>query len=85
MKITRVCKAKPLGNFQKIESQAIILKNEIPKNMTLTECEYFHEKQARAINKALSETLPQGTYDRLGIIFMQHKISLYQGVTESAF
>ncbi len=82
---TRVCKAEPLGKFQNITDQAIIIANKIPSGMTLDECEKFHERQAHMINKALRESLPQGTYDLLGIMFMQHKVSLYQGRTESAF
>lgn len=82
---TRVCKASPLGSFQKIADQVIVIKTTIPEMDSLSVCEQFHERQAAMINKALSESLPQGTYDRLGIMFMQHKVSLYQGRTETAF
>ena len=84
-KITKVCKAEPLGSVQEIENQVIIINGKIPQYMTLPECEEFYEKQAKEINDALSVSLPQGTYDRLGIMFMQSKLSLYQGRTESAF
>ena len=85
MKLTHSCKDNPFGSFQNIDSQVIIIDDEIPKNMTLPECERFHEKEAEVIMNVLSKTLPQGTYDRLGIMFMQRKVSLYQGITESAF
>ncbi|MCK4817913.1 hypothetical protein KA005_19230 [bacterium] len=81
---TRICKAEALGSFEKIIDQVIIIKSQIPKRMTLDECEKFHERQALMINKALRESLPQDTYDRLGIMFMMHKVSLYQGRTEIA-
>ena len=79
---TMACKAEPLGDFQNITNQVIVINGKIPRHMTLDECEKFHERQALMINKALSESLPQGTMDRLGIMFMQHKVSLYQGRTE---
>ena len=82
---TRACKAEALGSFQNIIDQVIVIRGQIPKRMTSDECEKFHETQAHMINKALRESLPQGTYDKLGIMFMQHKVSLYQGRTESAF
>lgn len=79
---TRVCKAEALGSFEEIIDQVIVIKGHIPKCMTLNEYGAFHERQALMINKALWKSLPQGTYDRLGIMFMQHKVSLYQGRTE---
>jgi hypothetical protein len=82
---TRACKANPLGSFQNIIDQVIVIKGQIPERMTLDECEQFYERQAHMISKALRESLPQGTYDRLGIMFMQHKVSLYQGRTDTAF
>lgn len=82
---TRICKAEPFGSFEEIENQVIIINGKIPHHTTSDKCKQFHDKQAKMIDKALSESLPQGTYDRLGIMFMQHKVSLYQGRTESAF
>jgi len=79
---TRVCKANPIGSFQVITDQVIVIDGKIPLGLTLNECEKFHERQATMINKALFESLPQGTYDLLGIKFMQSKVSLYQGRTE---
>ena len=81
MKITKVCKADPFAE-EKIDGQAIYITDKIPKGMTLETCESFHEKQAFLINKVLADTLPQGTYDRLGIMFMQRKVSLYRGRVE---
>jgi hypothetical protein len=83
--VTWVCKANPLGSCQEVPTRTIIIGNKIPGGMALATCRRFHEKQAQAINKALLESLPQGTYDLLGIMFMQHKTSLYQGRTETAF
>lgn len=85
MKITNICKANPLTKPQEIEDQAICIDQKIPEEMTLEASRMFYDRQAYLINKALHETLPQGTYDRLGIMFMQRKVSLYQGRTESAF
>lgn len=82
---TRVCKAEPFGSFQKITDQVIVIKDKIPRQATMSEYEEFYERQAQMINKALFESLPQATYDRLGIMFMQKNVSLYQGRTESAF
>ena len=82
MKETKVCKANPLlERCLEIEGQAIIIDSKIPDCLTLDECKIFHEKQARLIDDALFNSLPQGTYDLLGIKFMQRKVSLYQGRT----
>jgi len=93
MKITKVCKADSPGKYytiseggtvieKEVESQAIYITDKIPEGMTLEKCQAFHEKQAFLINKMLADTLPQGTYDRLGIMFMQKKVSLYRGRVE---
>lgn len=84
MSLITVCKANPLGNyeFQDIKDQVIAISGKIPRHMSLPECEKFHERQATMISDALFESLPQGTLDRLGIMFMQKKVSLYQGRIE---
>ena len=82
MKVTNICKANSFRKIGGIEGQAICIDNKIPEEMTLEASKLFHARQAHLINEALSETLPQGTYDRLGIMFMQKKLSLYQGRTE---
>lgn len=81
----RVCKAEPLGRAG-IENHTIIIDGKIPQRKELTslnEVERFYEKQAEMINNVLTDSLPQGVYDRLGIMFMQSKVSLYQGKTET--
>ena len=42
----------------------------------------FYERQAAEILDALYNSLPQGTFDRLGMAFMQKKVCLYRGKTE---
>ena len=83
MRLTTVCKANSfnLPEGQTIKGQIIVIDDKIPPMMDLSESDEFHEDQAGMINHALQAVLPQGTYDRLGIKFMQHKISLYQGRT----
>ena len=78
-----ICKANPFGlpDKQAIEGQIMIIDDKIPSMMDLSESDEFHEDQADMINHVLKTTLPQGTYDRLGIKFMQHKVSTYQGRT----
>ena len=80
MKTTFICKADPLTKAEAVEGQVIYINDKIPRKMLLLEtCQSFYEKQASLINKVLADTLPQGTYDRLGIKFMQKKVSLYRG------
>lgn len=79
---TVVSKADPLLRSSEIANQTISIKNEIPQTMTIAECKTFYENQARMIDKALFESLPQGTYDQLGISYMMRKVSLYQGRAE---
>lgn len=80
--MTYVCKARPLGNSQPIEDQCILIGGTLPSIMTLKESEKLYDKHARRIDDALADSLPQGTHDRLGILFMQRKASLYQGRTK---
>jgi len=82
MKRTLICKADPLINAEAVEGQAICIDCKIPENMTLETCRSFYERQAFLINRVLAKTLPQGTYDLLGIMFMEKKVSLYQGRAE---
>jgi hypothetical protein len=80
MKETRVCKAEPLHG--KIESQTIIIDCKLPLDLwPKDKAENFHHNQAQRIDDALCNSLPQGTYDRLGIMFMKKKLSIYQGIT----
>ena len=68
-----------LPEGQIIKGQAIVIDDKIPSMMTFDESNEYHEDQADMVNHALQTTLPQGTYDRLGIKFMQRKVSIYQG------
>ena len=78
---TIICKAEPLLKPEKVKSRAIIIESKVPQYLDPPEWEKFCDGQAHKINSALAESLPQGIYDRLGIMFMQSKVSLYQGKT----
>lgn len=79
---TKACKANPLWkDVPEIEGQTIIIDSKILDYSTLDEWKMFCEKQAEMIDEALFNSLPQATYDLLGIKFMQRKVSLYQGRT----
>ena len=80
MKKTKACKAEPLR--QKIESQTIIINGKIPEDLWIdNKSEEFYDNEAQMIDNALWSSLPQATYDRLGIMFMKRKLFIYQGRT----
>ena len=80
MKETRICKAEPLRG--KIESQIITIDGKLPNDLwPQDKADTFHNNQAQRIDNALYASLPQATYDRLGIMFMKRKLSIYQGIT----
>lgn len=80
MKETKICKAEPL--HEEIGSQTIIINGKIPEDLWIgNKSEEFCDNEAQMIDDALYNSLPQGTYDRLGIKFMQRKVTLYQGRT----
>ena len=83
LKEIRICKADPISPSlqEEISNYSIIINDVLPTNMELVEAEKFYEFQATMIEDALFNSLPQGTYDRLGIKFMQRKVSLYRGRT----
>ena len=81
MKVTKICKADPITENE-IDGQTICITDKIPGGMTLETAQLFYEKQAHLIEEVLFGTLPQGTYDCLGIMFMKRKVSLYRGRTE---
>ncbi len=75
-------KADPMLIDQKVPNILIEIVGELPDQKTIQDCENHHESQATLIESALFNSLPQGTYDRLGMKFMQRKVSLYRGITE---
>jgi hypothetical protein len=81
MKTLRLCKFDLL-NEQEPEPVTIIIDDSIPNHTYLSESERFHDRQAAELEKALYNSLPQGTYDRLAILFASRKVSLYRGKTE---
>ena len=63
----------------------IIIKGDPPEFHgpdALEQHQKFYEQQAADLLDALYNSLPQGTFDRLGMAFMQKKVSLYRGRTE---
>jgi hypothetical protein len=80
MKKIRICKAEPL--HEEIESQTIIIEGKLPEDLwPEDQAKTFYGNQAQRIDDALYNSLPQATYDRLGIMFMKRKLSIYQGKT----
>jgi hypothetical protein len=60
-------------------SVTIIIDDELPEPDSSMALELYYQKQASVLINILSNSLPQGTFDRLGIEFMKKKVSLYQG------
>lgn len=81
MKTIRLCKFDPLAGHKPVPV-TIIVDDKIPAHETLKEAEQFHKEQAIDIEDALYKSLPQGTYDRLAILFASRKVSLYRGQTQ---
>ena len=80
--ILHVCAFDPIVEGAEGPPHTVIFVDRgLPRHKTLQECADFHEQEAQAIVKALGGSLPQGTFDRLGIEFMRHKVSLYRGKT----
>jgi hypothetical protein len=83
MKTIRICKAKIIENDYP-EPVTVIIDGELPdisnlKQYRLQSLEQFYQDEAELLVDALWNSLPQGTFDRLGIEFMEKKISLYRG------
>ena len=81
MKTLRLCKFDPLRGQVPVPV-TIIIEDEIPEHITLEQAELFHAAQANRLERVLYKSLPQGTYDRLAILFASRKVSLYRGRTE---
>lgn len=89
MKTVIICKAEPLANQEPIPV-TIIIDGDLPdfealrkeyKSLDFRELSQYYQDQAELLINALYNSLPQGTFDRLGIEFMKKKVSLYRGVT----
>ncbi len=90
MKTVRLCKSDPLEN-QKSKSVSILIDTDLPdleltqddkyEEVTLKTIDEFYQLEATLLINALHNSLPQGTFDRLGIEFMKRKLSLYRGKT----
>jgi len=76
-KIT-LAKFEPLAG-QVAEDTLILVTSKIPEMTLLKDNMTFHEQQATDLVEALFNCLPQGTFDLVGIKFMEKKVSLYQG------
>lgn len=86
MKTIYLCKFEPLHDKEP-EPVTIIINSKLPTFESFADCTAlqqsndFFEKEARVLIDALYNSLPQGTFDRLGIEFMKKKVSLYRGKT----
>lgn len=85
MKEIRLVKFDPLS-CQEAEDTVIRIIDEIPEfqyNKGLESIEGYYNDQADKLADALFNSLPQGTLDRLFIVLMKRKVSLYRGKTNS--
>lgn len=83
-KVIKICMAEPLGGNSPIPV-IIEITDKLPKfqsaEVFLAAADSFYQDQAEQICKALHESLPQGTFDRLWIELARIKTTLYRGIT----
>ena len=78
MKKIRMYTASPLGETG-VEGVTIVLDLAVPELGSLDEARSLYESQATLLAVALTDSLPQGTLDRLLICLMERCASLYRG------
>jgi len=71
-------KASPLGKTE-VEGRTIIIDRPTPEFPSLEVARISYETQAAILAQALTDSLPQGTLDRLLIALMERCASLYRG------
>ena len=78
MKILELHTASPLGKAE-VEGVTVIISGVTPGFPSLDEARSFYTAEAIALAMALTDSLPQGTLDRLLIALMERCASLYSG------
>ena len=74
-------KAGSVGGLP-VESKSISISKEMPDFQSLKDTEHIFDSDAEAIVKALCESLPQGTVDRVLAKLMAKKASSFVGTLE---
>ena len=78
MKTLELHTASPLGKAE-VEGVTIIISGATLGFPSLDEARSFYNAEAIALATALTDSLPQGTLDRLLIALMERCASLYRG------
>ena len=79
IKIVRLMKAQQMG-ADPVESVEIIISKEFPRlvpGVSLEKVAEAHDANAEILFRAIIETLPGGTIDRLAYKMIRHQASLY--------